>query len=195
MGLAKLKTKIGVEDYLTGEKSSDVRHEYIYGEVFAMAGASARHNIITGNIFGNFWNHLKNSDCQLFSENMKLKADAQTFYYPDAMVDCSESAQTAYFVEEPILLIEVTSPSTERTDRKEKLAVYRNIPTVREYLIVSQDKISIEVHRKLENGEWQAEIYDETDAEIRLDSIDYVLPIEEIYRRVDFTAQSDEFPQ
>ncbi len=195
MGLAKLKTKIGVEDYLTGEKSSDVRHEYIYGEVFAMAGASLRHNRIVTNIAYKIDRHLEKSRCETFVESVKLKAGAQTFYYPDVMVDCSESAQTAYFVEEPILLVEVTSPSTERTDRKEKLAVYRNIPTVREYLIVSQDKISIEVHRKLENGEWQAEIYDETDAEIRLDSIDYVLPIEEIYRRVDFTAQSDEFPQ
>ena len=195
MGLAKLKTKISVENYLASENAGGVRHEYIYGEVFAMAGASLRHNRIVTNIAYKIDRHLEKSGCETFVESVKLKADAQTFYYPDVIVDCSQPTQTAYYVEEPILLVEVTSPSTERTDRNEKLAVYRNIATMREYLIVSQDKVFVEVHRRMGDSEWQAEIYDDTDAEIRLDSIDFVLPIEEIYRRVDFTPQNDEFPQ
>ncbi len=195
MGLAKLKNKISVEEYLKGELLSETRHEFIYGEVFAMAGASDRHGTIVGNIFGNIWTHLKNSRCQPFAENMKLKADAQTFYYPDVIVACDEPPKSAYYREEPILLVEVLSPTTERTDRKEKLGVYKNIASLREYLIVSQEKTSIEVHRKLADETWQTEIYDETDAEIRLDSIDFNLTLEEIYRRVNFTNSSDEFLQ
>lgn len=195
MGLAKLKNKISVTEYIEGENLSEIRHEYIYGEVYAMAGASDRHNIINGNIFGNLWNHLRNARCQAFSENMKLRADEQTFYYPDVMVDCEKVPPSAFYREKPVLLVEVLSPSTERIDRNEKLTVYKTIPTLIEYLIVSQEKMSVEVHRKIENGEWQTEFYDEINDEIRLDSIDFNLSLSEIYRRVDLAPQSDEFPQ
>lgn len=195
MGLAKLKSKISVAEYIEGENLSEIRHEYIYGEVYAMAGASDRHNIINGNIFGNMWSHLRNARCQAFSENMKLHANEQTFYYPDVMVDCDDVPPSAFYREKPVLLVEVLSLSTERIDRNEKLTVYKTIPTLHEYLIVSQAKVSVEVHRKLENGEWQAEIYDEINDEIRLDSIDFNLSLSEIYRRVDLTPQNDEFPQ
>lgn len=195
MGLAKLKSKLGIEEYIEGENLSETRHEYIYGEVYAMAGASDRHNIITGNIFGNLWNHLRNARCQAFSENMKLHADEQTFYYPDVMVACDEVSPSAFFREQPVLLVEVLSPSTERVDRNEKAIVYKNIPSLHEYLIVSQEKVLVEIHRRLENGEWQAEVYDEIEAEVRLDSIDFNLSLGEIYRRVDLTPQADEFPR
>ena len=195
MGLAKSKAKINIDEYLRGEDSSEIRHEFVYGEVFAMAGASDRHGIITGNIFGNLWNHLRNDRCQPFSENMKLRADAQTFYYPDVIVACDETTESSYYRTEPILLVEVLSPSTERIDRTEKLAIYKNIPTLREYLIVLQDKMLVEIHRKLENGGWQTEIYDEIDAEIRLDSVELTLTLAEIYRRVDFTKRFAEFPK
>lgn len=195
MGLAKPKIKISVEDYLNGENSSEIRHEYVYGEVFAMSGASDKHNIISGNIFGNLWTHLKNSSCQAFSENMKLKADEQTFYYSDVMVACDKSPRSTYYREDPILLVEILSPSTERTDRHEKLAVYKKIPILREYLIVSQNKIYVEVYRKNDDGNWQSEIYDEIDSAIQLDSIDFSLTLGEIYRRVNFQNLTDEFPQ
>jgi len=192
MGLAKLKTKLGVEDYLKGELSSDIRHEYIYGEVYAMAGASAAHNIISGNIFGNLWTHLRNSNCQPFSENMKLRADAQTFYYPDVFVACDEFPESEYYREEPILIIEVLSPSTERTDRNEKLAVYKTIPTLQEYIIVWQEKVYIELHRRQPDDSWLTYIFDENDLteEIEFRSIDLPLMLDEIYRRVRFSEQS-----
>ena len=194
MSLAKPKIKIGVEDYLQGENASEIRHEFVYGEVFAMSGASDRHNRIAGNIFSRIDNHLGNSKCEAFIENLKLKADAQTFYYPDVMVACDDPAKSAYYREEPILLVEILSPSTERTDRHEKLAVYKNIPSLREYLIVSQNKIFVEAHRR--NGaDWTTEIYDEIDSEIRLDSIDFSLALAEIYRRVNFQNSTDEFLQ
>lgn len=195
MGLAKPKIKIGVEDYLKGENSSEIRHEYIYGEVFAMSGASDKHNRIVMNIGSKVDNHLGNSKCETFVESLKLKADEQTFYYPDVMVACDKSPKSAYYREEPILLVEILSPSTERTDRHEKLAVYKKIPTLQEYLIVSQNKTYVEVYRKTDDGNWQSEIYDEIDAAIQLNSIDFSLTLSEIYRRVNFQNLTDEFPQ
>lgn len=187
MGLAKLKNRIGIEEYIEGENSTEIRHEYIYGEVYAMAGASDKHNVIIGNIFGNLWGHLREARCQPFSENMKLKADELTFYYPDVMVACDENPKSIYYRQEPILLVEVLSPSTERVDRTEKLNIYRNIPTLQEYLIVWQDKVYAELHRKQADNSWETEVYDEIDSEIRLDSVDLNLTLAEIYRRVNFT--------
>lgn len=191
-GLAKPKIKLSVGEYLRGENESEIKHEFIYGEVFAMAGTSDRHNRIAGNIFSRIDNHLGNSRCEAFIESVKLKADEQTFYYPDVMVACDRNPASAYYREEPVLLVEILSPSTERTDRHEKLSVYKKIPTLQEYLIVSQNRIFIEVHRRTD-GDWQTEIYDEIAAEIRLDSIDFTLTLEEIYRRVNFQNLPDEF--
>ena len=91
MALANVKRKITTSDYLEGEKISEIKHEYIYGEVFAMAGTSDRHNRIAGNFFSKIDNHLSDSDCETFIESVKLKADAQTFYYPDVMVACDRN--------------------------------------------------------------------------------------------------------
>ena len=186
MGLAKLTTKLNIKDYLEGEISSDMRHEYIYCEVYAMAGASVTHNRIINNIGFKIDNHLANSRCETFTENVKLKADAQTFYYPDIFVACDQQPASEYYREEPVLIVEVLSPTTERIARNEKLTVHKNLPSVREYLIVSQEKTLVEAHRKLPDETWQTEIYDEPDSEIRLDSIDFALRIDEIYRRVKF---------
>jgi Uma2 family endonuclease len=182
MGLAKVKNNIEIADYIEGENSSEIRHEYIYGEVYAMAGASDTHNAIVGNI----WTHLRDATCQPFSENMKLRADEQTFYYPDVMVACDNPVPSRYYRQEPILLVEVLSDSTERTDRNEKLTVYKNIQTLREYLIIWQDIVRVEVHRRQSDNSWLAEIYDEADSEIYLNSIDFNLTLTEIYRKVSF---------
>jgi len=186
MGLAKLKNKISLEDYLEGEKSSEIKHEYIYGEVFAMAGTSDRHNRIAGNLFSKIDSHLSDSDCETFIESVKLRADAQTFYYPDVMVSCDRSPESSYYREEPILVIEVLSRTTERTDRNEKLTVYKNIPTLQEYVIVWQEKIQIEIHHRQPDGNWLTYIYSENDDEIELQSVNPKIKIEEIYRRVRF---------
>src|SRR5262249_22943537 len=145
---------------LKGEDLSATRHEYIYGEVYAMAGASVAHNRIVTNIGYLVDNHLGNSRCETYVENVKLKADEQTFYYPGVMVACDENSESIYYREQPILLVEVISPSTERIDRNEKLTVYKNIPTLQEYLLVWQDKILVEIHRRQADNSWESEIYD-----------------------------------
>jgi Uma2 family endonuclease len=191
MALAKLKNRIGIEEYIEGEEVSEIRHEYIYGEVYAMAGTSDRHNRIAMNIGYKIDNHLGNSRCEAFIESVKLKADAATFYYPDVMVACDETPESVYYREEPILLVEVLSPSTARTDRHEKLTVYKNIPSLQEYLIVWQDKIYIELHQRQADNLWQTFVFDETqiDEEIELISVDMKMRVDEIYRRVKFENQ------
>ncbi len=186
MGLAKLRHKISIAEYIQGEELSEIRHEYIYGEVYAMAGANTTHNRVVTNVGYKIDERLRNSRCETFVENVKLKADEATFYYPDVMVACDENPESIYYREESILLVEVLSPSTERIDRNEKLNVYRNIPTLQEYLIVWQNEVRAELYRKNTDNSWSAEIFDEISAEIRLDSVDLNLTLVEIYRRVKF---------
>ncbi len=188
MGLPKLKTKISVEDYLDGEDVSDRRHEYINGEVYLMAGASDNHNIIAGNIFANLWGHLRDDSCQPFMENMKLKASEDKFYYPDIFVACDESPESSFYREEPILIIEVLSPSTREIDRREKLGVYQQIPSVQEYIIIEQEKVHIELHRRQPDGNWITYFYNKGDFDeiIEFQSVGMEITLDEIYRRVKF---------
>ncbi len=188
MGLAKLKTKISVEDYLEGEEISQVRYEYVDGEVYAMAGASDTHYRISMNFATKLDAHLENSKCEAFMAEMKLRADEKTFYYPDVFVACDKVKKSKFYREEPILIIEVISPSTRQTDRREKLRAYQQIPSVQEYIIVEQDKIHIELHRRQPDGRWITYFYNDNDMdeEIEFQSVDLKLTLDEIYRRVKF---------
>lgn len=185
MGLAKLKPYLRAENYLTGENDGEIRHEYLCGEVYAMAGSSDRHNRISFNCAKKIDGRLDSSgDCEVFITDMKLQADEATFYYPDVFVACDRADR--YFRREPILIIEVLSPSTESIDRREKLRVHRQIPTLQEYIIVAQDKMQIELHRKQANGEWTKEFFAEAGEILEMKSVDLSIALSEIYRGVDF---------
>jgi len=190
MGLAKLKTKISVADYLEGEEISSIKHEYINGEVYAMAGASDRHHRISANVFIKLDSHLAQSTCEAFMAEMKLKADASTFYYPDVFVSCDKIIKSSFYREEPVLIIEVVSPSTRQTDRREKLRIYQQIPTVQEYVIIEQDRIHLEIHRRQPDGHWITYFYNEGDfdEQIEFQAVGLSLNLEEIYNRVRFEA-------
>ena len=103
MGSDKFRTKISVEDYLEGEKGSDIKYEFINGEVYAMAGASDNHNRIAGNLFAALFGKLRDSVCEPFMTDMKLKADEAVFYYPDVSVVCDENPVNSFYREEPVL--------------------------------------------------------------------------------------------
>lgn len=188
MGLAKLKTKISVENYLEGEKISQIKHEFVSGEVYAMAGASERHHRISLNLVTRLDTHLENSECNVFITDMKLKVNEETFYYPDVFVACDQNPESEYYREEPILIIEVISPSTRQTDRREKLRVYQQMPTVQEYIIVEQDKMHVEIHRRQQTGAWITYFYNDSDLDeqIEFQSVGLTTNLEEIYRRVRF---------
>ena len=191
MGLPKLKTKISVEDYLEGEKFSSVKHEYIEGEVYGMAGTSNNHSRISINLTTVLSNHLRDSPCEPFAGETKVRAAINIFYYPDVLVSCEESEQDSYFRNNPILVIEITSPSTAHIDRREKLFAYQRIASVQEYAVVDQHRMNVELHRRQPSGTWITYFFDASDDEIEFQSVSLTLPITEIYRRVRFERNAN----
>lgn len=149
------RDSLTVEEYLEFEESATVRHEYVAGEVYAMTGATRRHNRIAGNIYAALLSAARNSACRVYMETVKLKAAVDTVYYPDVMVACSPEPEDPYVESEPCFAVEVVSPSTEMTDRREKLAAYKRMPSLEAYLIVAQDRRWVEFHLRGENGTWR----------------------------------------
>ena len=152
---------ISVEEYLQSEETATVRHEYVAGEVFALAGASDRHNRIALNIASRLLGASRGGPCRVYISDMKLRVtdemNEDSFYYPDVMVVCEESSDQANpdFQREPCLLIEVLSPGTRSIDRREKLLVYRQLPSLMAYLIVDQDRRRVTRYWRDEAGIWQ----------------------------------------
>lgn len=186
MGYAKLKTKIEIDDYLEGEEVSQIRHEYLYGDVWAMAGTTKNHNRIVQNFSAALLTHLSNSPCEAFMENVKVWASAEVFYYPDVLVTCEDNLKNPYYSEAPVLIIEVTSPSTANIDRREKLYSYQKMPSVHEVVLVDQEKIAVEIHRRQPDGRWITYFFDTSDEEFTFESVKLTLPLTEVYRRVTF---------
>ncbi|MGI8468883.1 MAG: Uma2 family endonuclease [Pyrinomonadaceae bacterium] len=191
MGLLKLKTKLSVEDYLEGEKTSPVRREYFWGEIYPRPDSDVDHNRIAGNLLTALAIHLRNSIYEVFHSQIKVRAAENVIYYPDILVSCEENPENPYFRNRPILIIEVASPSTEKIDRREKLLFYQQMPSVQEYAIVDQHKINIELHRRQPDGRWITYYFDESDTEIEFQSVKLTLPLNEIYRRVRFEKNAN----
>lgn len=191
MGLLKFKTKLSVEDYLEGEKVSPVRYEYVEGEVYAMAGASDNHNRIAGNLHATLFNHLRDSSCEPFFNDIKVRVTPNVYYYPDILVSCEENPENPYFRNNPILIIEIVSKSTERIDRREKVFLYQQIQSLQEYVVVDQYRKEVQVHRRQPNGTWITYFFNEETDVVEFASIDLTIPLPEIYRRVTFEPNAD----
>ncbi|MEY6430870.1 Uma2 family endonuclease [Thioalkalicoccus limnaeus] len=172
---------LSVDEYLEGELSSRVRHEYVDGEVYAMVGASDRHGLITLNLAGALSQRLPDR-CQVFMADMKVRiqtAERDIFYYPDVLVSCDPADRERYYRERPCLVVEVLSPHTERLDRFEKFLFYRQLDALAEYVLVAQDFRQLEVYRRVD--QWQATKY--TEGTVPLHSVDLEVTLDEIYRR------------
>ncbi len=142
--------KINVADYLEGELISEIKHEYINGDVYAMAGAKRVHNLISGNLFAALHNHLRGTPCRVFASDMKVGIQTATedyFYYPDLHVSC-ENVKNEHFNSQPKLIIEVLSDSTERKDRAEKFHNYRKIESLQDYVLIAQDCQRVEIYSR-----------------------------------------------
>lgn len=174
---------ISEQDYLDAEKCSEIKHEYFDGEIFAMAGASRSHQRLTINTVSAFHNHLKGTSCEAFSADMKVRADkGRKYFYPDVLVSCTKGDGDSYFEESPRLIVEVLSNSTRKFDQSLKRLVYQTIPTLEEYVLIEQDRVEIIVFRK--SDEWRPTYYYIDDA-ITFESIDLILPVVELYERVE----------
>lgn len=187
MSAVLTQTRYTAEEYLTLERSSPIKSEFHDGRIYAMTGASRKHNLITVNIAGELRNQLKKRRCEAYGRDMRVKAaESHSYHYPDIVVVCGEPQFEDAHVDtllNPTLLIEVLSPSTEAYDRGGKFAHYRKIPTLREYLLVSQDQPSIE--RYVRQGDvWVLSEAAGLDALMPLDSIGCALSLGEVYDKV-----------
>lgn len=178
------KAKVDVlseDDFIQGELHSEVRHEYVQGYVYAMVGASKRHNLVAFALGAELRAYLKSSPCKVYITDVKVKIK-DIFFYPDLLVSCSENKLSPYYETDPKIVIEVLSPSTETKDRFDKRLVYQRIESLREYVLVEQDKIQIDIYRRETDG-WTLERYAGGD-KVVFESIDFTIPIEEIYADV-----------
>ncbi|MGB0713975.1 MAG: Uma2 family endonuclease [Gammaproteobacteria bacterium] len=173
-------------EYLEGELHCDVRHEYIDGQVYAMAGAGERHNRIALNAAFHLRGAARGGACGVFMNDMKLHIpESNCFYYPDVMVTCNPADAEEYFKQSPCLLIEVLSPSTATQDRREKRLQYQGIDSLRYYLIISSDERRVEVHERGDGGDWRAWVMMEGETlDVRCEGFEAELGLDGVYEDV-----------
>lgn len=189
MEVLKLRELVSVADYLAGEPISEFRHEYIGGEIHTMAGASEEHNAISLNLATALQSHLKGRRCRAFIHDMKVRlqiAGDDVFYYPDVMVACDPRDTDRYFKRFPTVIVEVLSPETERTDRREKFLSYQQIETLEEYVLVAQDKSEVTLFRRA--NQWRPEIVRQASDSLNLSSLEFSLALVDLYDGVNLSA-------
>lgn len=146
---------LSIDEYLELEEGSTIKHEYVEGMVYALAGSSDRHNRIAGNIYRRLADAADGTPCRVYMSDMRCQI-GKVFYYPDVMVACGQpDTDDPIYRRDPCLLVEVISPSTASNDRREKLLVYRQIPSLLAYLIVDKDTRRVERHYRDADGVWQ----------------------------------------
>lgn len=185
---------ISEQDYLTGEQKADTRQEYDDGKVYAMAGASKRHNRIARNLITNMADAADRSNCETYFSDIKVRAEKyKTYYYPDVVVSCEEDDDSEYYLEKPCLIVEVTSASTLRKDYLEKALSYQSIDSLQAYLIIAQDKPQIDMLFRGEDRSWRLQQFNQFDDELVLPCPDMRLTLQAIYSGIEFDAPWDDF--
>jgi Uma2 family endonuclease len=177
------------EEYLEFEKTAEVRHEFVDGFVFAMAGGTDNHNSITLNIATELKASTRAASCRIFSSDVTLLTPTGIGYYPDVFVTCQEDNDGSRVKRFPCFVVEVLSTSTEDIDRGEKWENYRKIHTLQSYLLVSQKKCLVETYKRQQDGSWLYEVF-ENEGNIDLPCINVTLTLEQIYEDIDFSNQA-----
>ncbi|MDO9227663.1 MAG: Uma2 family endonuclease [Pseudomonadota bacterium] len=194
MGLPQPAPHFNLDGYMAWEARQAERHEYVAGEVFGREGASSTHNIINGNLAIGLRSALRGTPCRVFLIDMKLRVDAaDAVFYPDVLVTCdprdkTPEADTAK--RHPSLIVEVLSDSTAAYDRGFKFEQYRAIDTLREYLLVEQNRRHIDLFRRGEEGRWVLEPISDTNKIALLDTR-VTLSLDELYEDVEFAEQAE----
>jgi len=184
----QVKSYVSSQEYLALERQADSKHEYVDGEIFAWAGASRKHTLVAGNIFGELRHQLKGRPCEAYQSEMRVKAAASRAYvYPDVVVVCGEPQFEDDYVDtllNPTVVFEVLSKSTKSYNRLAKSAYYRTIESLAEYLLVAQEEYRIEQYVKQDAGRWLLTEVRSLDAAIELESINCSLTLRDIYDRI-----------
>ena len=179
------KKKISLEGYLQFERESVEKHEFYRNEVFAMAGAGPRHNKIFSNFFGKLAYRLTGKPCQLYGSDMRINIPENTlFTYPDISIFCRDfipSDEDKDTVIRPTVLFEILSPFTKDYDRGGKFKLYRDIPTLKEYILIDSESINVEAFRMNANAHWELEEYKDLSETLEISSVEVAIPLSEIY--------------
>lgn len=186
------KSYLTPEEYLQLEAASNSKHEYINGEIYAMAGATDTHVTIALNVAVMLRSHLRGSGCRVFISDMKVRIETKNrFYYPDVMVTCeTKDRENSTYKQFPRLIIEVLSDSTEAFDRGDKFADYQSLPSLQEYVLINTKKVRIECFRRTEEGLWLLQFYKLEDSQFQLTSVDFTGKISDVYEEVEFVESS-----
>jgi Uma2 family endonuclease len=147
-----------VDEYLRMEERATVRHEYVAGRVYAMSGVTIRHSLIVGNVYAKLRAAAAGGSCRVVFTDVKVRVSQDVFYYPDLAVACEPVGEEDIYLREPCLVGEVTSPSTATRDHREKLLSYRQLPSLRSYLIVAQSRRKVERRWRSDDGMWRSEV-------------------------------------
>lgn len=192
MGHAAVRTQMTARDFLAWDAQQSVRHEFIAGEVFAMAGANEAHVTVALNVAMQLRQQLAGTPCRTFITDMKLRVEAaDAFYYPDVMVTCSAADAADPLVKrEPTLLVEVLSPATAAYDRGDKFAAYRKLPSLREVLLVDVESRRSDVFRKRDDGLWVLHPFEPGEA-VALDSVGVEMSAQALWAEVPALAPDD----
>jgi Uma2 family endonuclease len=185
---------VSVEDYLAGELTSPIKHEYLGGVVYAMAGARNLHNRISTNTLGSLYARLRGRPCQPFNSDTKIRVRLPTqtrFYYPDASVVCRPNPDEDSFQDEPAVIAEFLSKKTRRIDEGEKKDAYLTIPSLNVYMLIEQECARVTVYRRTESG-FVREVYEGLDVVIPLSEIEVDLPLSEVYAGVEFVPEPED---
>lgn len=175
---------LSVQEYLALEASTGVKHEYVLGQVYALAGAAERHNRVALNIAAALLPGARAAGCRVVGSDQKLQAGDHLYYYPDIQVLCDPTDADPLIKYRPCVVVEVASESTEAIDRREKLLAYRGIPSLSLYLIVAQDRRAVTIHYRDAAGTWQTRQAEPNDT-IRVDCLrGHELTLEAIYQDV-----------
>ena len=184
-----IQTQLTPEEYLTWERKAITKSEYVGGKIVAMSGASFTHNIITTSISTALDNQLMDGDYIVMTSDMRVKATStSSYFYPDVVVVCDKPQfedNTFNTFLNPIVIVEVLSPSTETCDRVGKFAHYQQLESLKEYILVSQDEVHVE-HYIREETLWKPSEFRSLDNFLSFTSVECKLPLQDIYRRVDF---------
>ena len=194
------KRRLTAAEYLAIESTSEIRHEFLDGEMFAMSGGSLWHNLIKDNFARAVANRLSGGTCRVVTSDQRLKVNATGLYtYPDVLVFCGPPVMedgVHHTLTNASLVAEVLSNSTEKYDRGIKFSHYRRLDTLQEYLLIAQDRFSVEVFQRQDAGSssagsdaWLLSAAAEREAEVRLSSLGITVPLAEIYAGVEFPPE------
>ncbi len=171
------------EEYLAAEALAETKHEYEHGRMYAMAGVTAQHDLLAVNITTELHRQLRGKGCRVFTSDMKVRVrflDSVRFYYPDAMVVCGEIQRESVFQDDPVVIFEVLSPSTERIDRGEKRSAYCSVDSMKVYVLVETERLGLTVYRRIGES-WEAELLLRAEDVLDLSEVGCSLPLSEIY--------------